>query len=85
MISRVPNARGPTGAAGVAMLRRAAGERAGGTHLVAAPLYHSGPNTYCEGAVLLGATSCSRTVSTPRSGSRTRAPSGGRAPDSRST
>jgi long-chain acyl-CoA synthetase len=46
---------GPTGAAGVAMLRRAAGELAGGTHLVAAPLYHSGPNTYCEGAVLLGA------------------------------
>src|SRR5262249_19627385 len=35
---------GPTGAAGVAMLRRAAGELAGGTHLVAAPLYHSGPN-----------------------------------------
>ena len=46
---------GPTGAAGRAMLERAAGPAARGPHLVAAPLYHSGPNTYCEGAVLLGA------------------------------
>lgn len=46
---------GTTGAAGMAMLRRAAGDAAGGPHLVAAPLYHSGPNTYCEGAVLLDA------------------------------
>ena len=46
---------GSTGAAGVAMLQRAAGDAARGPHLVAAPLYHSGPNTYCEGAVLLGA------------------------------
>ena len=46
---------GPTGAAGRAMLERAAGPAAGGPHLVAAPLYHSGPNTYCEGAILLGA------------------------------
>ena len=30
------------------------GER-DGTHLVAAPLYHAGPNTYCDGALLLGA------------------------------
>ncbi len=46
---------GTTGAAGMAMLQRAAGDAARGPHLVAAPLYHSGPNTYCEGAVLLGA------------------------------
>ncbi len=46
---------GLTGQAGRAMLERAAGEAARGPHLVAAPLYHSGPNTYCEGAVLLGA------------------------------
>ena len=26
-----------------------------GVHLVAAPLYHAGPNTYCDGALLLGA------------------------------
>jgi len=46
---------GPTGVAGRAMLERAAGAAVRGPHLVAAPLYHSGPNTYCEGAVLLGA------------------------------
>jgi long-chain acyl-CoA synthetase len=46
---------GVTGAAGRAMLERAAGADARGAHLVAAPLYHSGPNTYCEGAILLGA------------------------------
>ncbi len=46
---------GLTGAAGRAMLERAAGAAAQGPHLVAAPLYHSGPNTYCEGAILLGA------------------------------
>ncbi len=26
-----------------------------GIHLVSAPLYHAGPNTYCDGALLLGA------------------------------
>ena len=26
-----------------------------GVHLVAAPLYHAGPNTYCDGALMLGA------------------------------
>ena len=26
-----------------------------GVHLAAAPLYHAGPNTYCDGAILLGA------------------------------
>jgi len=26
-----------------------------GIHLVSSPLYHSGPNTYCDGALLLGA------------------------------
>lgn len=26
-----------------------------GVHLVSAPLYHAGPNTYCDGAILLGA------------------------------
>lgn len=26
-----------------------------GVHLVSSPLYHSGPNTYCDGALLLGA------------------------------
>jgi long-chain acyl-CoA synthetase len=26
-----------------------------GVHLVSAPLYHAGPNTYCDGALLLGA------------------------------
>ncbi len=25
-----------------------------GTHLVSAPLYHAGPNTYCDGALLIG-------------------------------
>jgi len=37
------------------MLERFTGDAAGGPHLVAAPLYHAGPSTYCEGAILLGA------------------------------
>jgi long-chain acyl-CoA synthetase len=42
--------------AGAMMLRAFLGEDAtGGTHLVAAPLYHAGPCTYCDGALLLGA------------------------------
>jgi long-chain acyl-CoA synthetase len=46
---------GMTGAAGRSMLELFIGDAARGPHLVAAPLYHAGPNTYCEGAVLLGA------------------------------
>lgn len=46
---------GTTGQAGRAMLERFTADAARGPHLVAAPLYHAGPNTYCEGAVLLGA------------------------------
>ncbi len=46
---------GATGTAGKMMLSMFAGDTAAGVHLVAAPLYHAGPNTYCEGAVLLGA------------------------------
>jgi len=46
---------GTTGQAGRAMLERFTDDAARGPHLVAAPLYHAGPNTYCEGAVLLGA------------------------------
>jgi long-chain acyl-CoA synthetase len=45
---------GVVGQAGMAMLRRFTGDAARGPHLVAAPLYHAGPSTYCEGAVLLG-------------------------------
>jgi long-chain acyl-CoA synthetase len=41
--------------AGRAMLERFTGAAAGGPHLVAAPLYHAGPSTYCEGAIVLGA------------------------------
>ena len=41
--------------AGRDMLERFTGDAAGGPHLVAAPLYHAGPSTYCEGASLLGA------------------------------
>lgn len=44
------------GAAGAAMLQAFLPEgAAGGTHLVVAPLYHSGPLTYCDGALVLGA------------------------------
>ncbi|MBW1882015.1 MAG: AMP-binding protein [Deltaproteobacteria bacterium] len=45
-----------TGAAGRAMMSAFLPEGArDGIHLVAAPLYHAGPNTYCDGALLLGA------------------------------
>ena len=45
-----------TAAAGAAMMSAFLPEDArAGTHLVAAPLYHAGPNTYCDGALLLGA------------------------------
>ena len=44
-----------TAAAGRMMLERFTGDAARGPHLVAAPLYHAGPSTYCEGAILLGA------------------------------
>lgn len=43
-------------AAGAAMMSAFMPEGArDGVHLVAAPLYHAGPNTYCDGALLLGA------------------------------
>ena len=45
-----------TGRAGQAMMSAFLPEGArDGVHLVAAPLYHAGPNTYCDGALLLGA------------------------------
>jgi long-chain acyl-CoA synthetase len=45
-----------TGRAGQLMMTAFLPEGArGGVHLVAAPLYHAGPNTYCDGALLLGA------------------------------
>jgi long-chain acyl-CoA synthetase len=44
-----------TGRAGQLMMSAFLPEGArGGVHLVAAPLYHAGPNTYCDGALLLG-------------------------------
>jgi long-chain acyl-CoA synthetase len=44
------------GAAGAGMLRALLGEDASdGVHLVAAPLYHAGPMTFCDGALLIGA------------------------------
>ncbi len=47
---------GIVGRAGMAMIQAfMQGERHEGAHLVCAPLYHSGPSTYCEGALLLGA------------------------------
>lgn len=43
-------------ASGMAMMTAFLPEGArDGTHLVSAPLYHAGPNTYCDGALLLGA------------------------------
>ncbi|MEZ4354855.1 MAG: AMP-binding protein [Myxococcota bacterium] len=43
-------------AAGMAMMQAFLPEGArDGTHLVSAPLYHAGPNTYCDGALMLGA------------------------------
>jgi len=45
-----------TAAAGAAMMQAFLPEGVrDGIHLVAAPLYHAGPNTYCDGALLLGA------------------------------
>ena len=45
-----------TAAAGAAMMRAfLPGGASDGVHLVAAPLYHAGPNTYCDGALVLGA------------------------------
>lgn len=45
-----------TAAAGAAMMQAFLPAGASdGTHLVVAPLYHAGPNTYCDGALLLGA------------------------------
>ena len=45
-----------TGRSGMAMMSAFLPEGArDGVHLVAAPLYHAGPNTYCDGALLLGA------------------------------
>ena len=42
--------------AGMAMMSAFMPEGArDGVHLVSAPLYHAGPNTYCDGALLLGA------------------------------
>lgn len=42
--------------AGMAMMTAFMPEGArDGIHLVSAPLYHAGPNTYCDGALLLGA------------------------------
>lgn len=56
-VLRPPGPVGPppsmTAQAGRAMLERFTDD-ASGPHLVAAPLYHAGPSTYCEGAVLLG-------------------------------
>ncbi len=40
---------------GAGMMQHFLGEKAGGTHLVAAPLYHAAANTYCDGAVECGA------------------------------
>ncbi|MCR9096163.1 MAG: AMP-binding protein [bacterium] len=45
-----------TAAAGAAMMQAFLPVGAkDGVHLVAAPLYHAGPNTYCDGALVLGA------------------------------
>ncbi|MEE3331413.1 MAG: AMP-binding protein [Myxococcota bacterium] len=45
-----------TCAAGVAMISAFLPEPdRNGTHLVVGPLYHSGPNTYCDGSIALGA------------------------------
>ena len=45
-----------TANAGAAMMSAFMPEGArDGVHLVSAPLYHAGPNTYCDGALLLGA------------------------------
>jgi long-chain acyl-CoA synthetase len=40
---------------GMAMMQHFLGDNAGGTHLVAAPLYHAAAITYCDGAVECGA------------------------------
>ncbi len=46
---------GRAGRGGMDMIRTYLPEGDIGTHLVACPLYHSGPVSYCEGAALLGA------------------------------
>jgi long-chain acyl-CoA synthetase len=43
------------GRGGMAMLQHYLGDEPDRVHLVAAPLYHAGPVSYCEGASLLGA------------------------------
>lgn len=58
MRTRVSEGSPPTmvAQAGAAMMSAFMPEGArDGVHLVAAPLYHAGPNTYCDGALLLGA------------------------------
>ncbi len=59
-VLRPTRAEGPpptlVASAGAAMLSAFMPEGArDGIHLVAAPLYHAGPNTYCDGALMLGA------------------------------
>jgi len=44
---------GQSGAAMISTFMKS--ERHDGPHLVCAPLYHAGPGTYCDGALLLGA------------------------------
>ena len=46
---------GRAGRAGMQMIRTYLPEGDDGVHLVACPLYHAGPVSYCEGAALLGA------------------------------
>ena len=58
MRKSVPEGPPPTmvATAGMAMMTAFMPEGArDGIHLVSAPLYHAGPNTYCDGAILLGA------------------------------
>jgi long-chain acyl-CoA synthetase len=45
----------PSAPAGAATMRSDPERVHPGAHLVCAPLYHSGPNTYCDGALMLGA------------------------------
>jgi long-chain acyl-CoA synthetase len=46
---------GRAGLAGMQMIRTYLPDGEDGVHLVACPLYHAGPVSYCEGAALLGA------------------------------
>lgn len=54
--ARPPDMAPPTrlGRGGVMMLQNYLGDQPDKVHLVSAPLYHSGPASYCEGASLLG-------------------------------